>query len=143
MDCSLTAPQLESRTRELKKTLIPELRERELLDDGVAFELAADQRDAVIEFVEFERRCCGFADFAIIDRPGVVRLEIRGRDKGSVTKIRKLFAPNRSRELRAKRGRAGLSGALPPIGFAALGGLVALVLCELPVIIALTAALLY
>jgi hypothetical protein len=124
MRCSLSAADLAARRDHLEATLLPAVIRRRRLADGMAFELPRSHLDEARRFVAAERRCCDFADFAIVELGEMVAVEIRGRDARSARAIRRLFRPRRRWPWIA----AGLGAA-------------AVVVCELPLIIAAVAAL--
>lgn len=80
--CSLSTPELRLRERDVRDRLARYLTGAEDLEDGIALRLApADEVLADAEaFVDFERRCCGFATFALRreDEGDGLWIEIRG-----------------------------------------------------------------
>lgn len=61
------------------------IRGRERLADGVAlaFDKSPENREAVAEFVAFERKCCSSLNFEIREEPDALHLDIRGIDPSS------------------------------------------------------------
>jgi hypothetical protein len=66
-------------TRRLMDDVVQEVRE---LPDGLAFRFAAEEYEAVAEFVRLERLCCPFLAFALDVSPdrGPLLLRITGAD---------------------------------------------------------------
>jgi hypothetical protein len=66
-------------TRRLMSEAIEEIRE---LPDGLAFRFAADEYDAVTEFVGRERLCCPFLSFTleVLPERGPLVLRLRGAE---------------------------------------------------------------
>jgi hypothetical protein len=78
--CRLSDDAFEARRATLRRQLAPHARFREALPDGVAlgFEATPDLRAALDDLVAFERECCPGLGFALRERGGVLRLEVRG-----------------------------------------------------------------
>ena len=66
-------------SRRLMTEALAELRE---LPDGVAFRFAAEEYDAVVRFVDRERRCCPFLRFTLEIAPdrGPIWLRLTGAE---------------------------------------------------------------
>jgi hypothetical protein len=137
--CNLDDPQFAARRKQLREELLPLVRGREELSDGLAlrFDATPALREQLAAFVEFERACCPGLGFSLADAAGALRLEIRGIDPnapvfaaaGEVARPETpADRPTRSQGLRLLRS-AGVGGAaafvlfcLVPIGIAAVVG---------------------
>lgn len=80
--CQLSGEALTARRGELRRELLPHVRGRERLPDGIAlgFEASDAMRAALTAFVDFERRCCPGLRVSWSETEGALRLEIRGLD---------------------------------------------------------------
>jgi len=82
--CSLPPDELRARIEALRTELLPLVRRRQDLPDGIAwdFDAGATMRAQLDEFVEFERQCCSGVSFDIVASPevGMLRLIARGPD---------------------------------------------------------------
>lgn len=80
--CNLSDEEFTARRKELREGLMPLVRGREKLSDGLAlfFDASTPIREELEAFVAFERECCPGLGFSVHDTPGALRLEIRGVD---------------------------------------------------------------
>ncbi len=127
--CSLPPQTLEARRQQLSQTLMPKVSEQRELPDGVAFRLPAGERAAAEAFIAFERGCCSFADYAIRDDGGHIWIEVTSeRHADQIKRVFTAPAPAAKRRWL----RTGIIGAVA-----------AVVVCELPLIIAFGSTLLW
>ena len=78
---ALPAAERENRAAAIRREILPLVRRRESLADGIAWEFAREPglRAKLDRFVAFERECCSGLDFEISGSPGgTLRLSIRG-----------------------------------------------------------------
>jgi hypothetical protein len=80
--CNLSDEEFHARRRQLRAELLPHVRRRSALPNGVAlaFEATPDRRRALEDFVAFERGCCPGLRFALREGDGALHLEIHGLD---------------------------------------------------------------
>ena len=80
--CNLPSDELEARVATVRAELLPLVRRRRQLPDGIAweFERGAGMRTRLEQFVEFERQCCSGLAFEIEEPPqaDILRLTVRG-----------------------------------------------------------------
>jgi len=127
--CSLPTDTLRSRRALLQRELLPKVTLRRELPNGIAFQLPAEERQAAREFVDYERDCCSFATFTITEDEMDTRfIWVTIQSESHSAEVKRLFAPTRKRRWLA----AGVGGAV-----------VAFVLCELPLVVALGSAALW
>ena len=67
--CTLTDAELRERRSLVRATLLPRVSAWQPLADGlrIEFEAVDGMREQIDEFVELERGCCSFLDFAVRD----------------------------------------------------------------------------
>jgi hypothetical protein len=82
--CLLDEADLARREEEIASQIFADVRSIEELADGYAFEFPGGRAitDRIVEFIEFERRCCPFFTFELAFMPanGPVWLRLRGPD---------------------------------------------------------------
>ncbi len=82
--CSLPPDELRERVAHLRTELLPLVRRRQQLPDGIAwdFDPGVAMRARLDAFVTFERQCCGSVTFDITEPPesALLRLTVRGPD---------------------------------------------------------------
>lgn len=82
--CNLPPDALRARVATLRAELLPLVRRRQRLRDGIAWEFGAGaaMRARLDQFVEFERQCCRGVTFGIEELPqaDTLRLTVRGAD---------------------------------------------------------------
>ena len=80
--CDLSDEDLEARRAQLREDLVPQVRGREELSDGLAlfFDATPEMREELDAFIAFESECCPELGFSLRDASGALRLEIRGLD---------------------------------------------------------------
>ena len=80
--CSLTAPELQQRRREVISKLKAIVVEQKELESGYAYRFPSDQDllGELANFITFERQCCPFLQFDLRAEPGFgpVWLELSG-----------------------------------------------------------------
>jgi len=88
--CSLSDDALEARKQQLRDELVPHVRSRAALTDGMrlTFDATPERRRQLDDFVAFERGCCAGLRFALREQGGVIQLEIRGLDPQSSVLMR-------------------------------------------------------
>lgn len=94
--CSLSPTELRERQDGLIERLAASAEERQWFEDGLRLRFggAADVVALLHQFVEAERRCCGFLRFRMSYEPacGPIELEIAGPE-GTREYLETLFAP--------------------------------------------------
>jgi hypothetical protein len=86
--CSLPPDAYRSRLDWIRAELLPHVRRREALPDGLALEFDAPLRGQLDAFVALERACCSSLDWRVLDAAGGgVRLEVRGIPPGAVESL--------------------------------------------------------
>ena len=82
--CTLPPEELRARVASLRTELLPLVRRRQQLSDGIAWEFdsGSAMRARLDAFVEFERQCCGGVTFEIAELSDAarLRLSVRGPD---------------------------------------------------------------
>lgn len=78
--CNLSDEDYAARRKELRETLLPQIRRRVALENGVVLEFYAEEaiRLQLDEFVAFERDCCPSLEYSIRNKGEVLELEILG-----------------------------------------------------------------
>lgn len=146
--CNLSDEELEARREQLREGLLPRVRAREELSDGLAllFAAAPALRAELDAFVELERECCPGLRFAVSESAAGLRLEIGGIDPraplfSEVAEADEPAEPVRRGWRRVLRS-AGLGAAgsfvlfcVVPIGLAAVVGATPLALLDDPRIV--------
>jgi hypothetical protein len=116
--CNLSDEAYEARRKALRRELLPQSRGRKALGDGVAILFAAtpELREALDEFVGFERECCPGLGFSVEEVDGALRLEIHGIDPAS-----EAFADVAPEAESAAEEAGGWLRALRSVGLGAVG----------------------
>ncbi len=129
--CNLSDEELEARRRELREELVPHVRRRTALLDGVAlaFDSTPERRRALEDFVVFERDCCPGLRFALREEGAALLLEIRGIDPEA-----SVFLEGVSEEESAPVGASGLARVARAGGLGAVGAFV--LFCGVPIAVA-------
>jgi hypothetical protein len=82
--CSLSEQELTQRSQEVARDLFAFAEQVEELPDGYAWRFPGDGEwhARLLDFVAFERRCCGFLRVELVFEPGLgpVTLSLRGPD---------------------------------------------------------------
>jgi len=83
--CSLSEEELAVRRAALGRGLLAKVRERRALRDGMLFrfDVSPGMREALDEFLAFERGCCPSLGLRVRESAGALELEIRGLDPES------------------------------------------------------------
>ncbi len=101
--CLLDEAGLARREEEIATEIFAGVRSIEELADGFAFEFPADPvaADRIVEFIEFERRCCPFFTFELVFQPGKgpIWLRLRG-PKGAKSVIEEMLPDKREKVTR-------------------------------------------
>jgi hypothetical protein len=96
--CLLTERELAIRADEIGRELFGHVEASEELPDGYAYRFPAGEpwAEMLIDFVNFERRCCPFATYELSFEPhhGPVWLRVRG-DEAVKAFVREHFSPSR------------------------------------------------
>lgn len=126
--CSLSDEELEARQKELREELVPHIRSRAALPDGVAlaFDATPDCRRQLEDFLAFERGCCAGLRFALREKGSAIQLEIRGLDPES-----SVFMEAAPEERPPPGGASGLARVARAGGLGAIGAFV--LFCGLPI----------
>ncbi len=131
--CTLSDDQLTVRLAEIRRDIVPHVRQTHRLQDGVALELnnTPGLRAKIERVIALEQECCAGLQFALSDTPqtGDLRLEIRGVDP-SVQSLQQLFAGAESGAAQESRG-GRIRGVLSSAGIGIVGSF--LLLCVLPI----------
>jgi hypothetical protein len=95
LGCTLSDDALNHRLSELRRTLGAAVQETRELPDGYALRFSGDDASArqLVDFVTFERRCCGTFIYELVFDPnqGPIWLRIRG-DDGAPALLREALA---------------------------------------------------
>jgi hypothetical protein len=86
--CSLSPDAYRNRLDWIRAELLPHVRRREALPDGLALEVDPTLRGKLDALVALERECCSALDWRVVDAAGGgVRLEVRGIPAGAVERL--------------------------------------------------------
>lgn len=126
--CSLSDEELEARRQELREELLPHVRSRAALTDGLVlgFDATPERRRQLEDFVAFERGCCAGLRFALREADDAIQLEIHGLDPDS-----SVFMETASEERPPSGGASRLARAARAGGLGAIGAFV--LFCGLPI----------
>lgn len=125
--CNLSDDDREARREEIENALLPKVRSRQSLPNGVAFFFVAcsENRRDLEAFVAFERECCPGLGFDLRKSDDWLRLEITGINPGS-----SLFEGATELVATCNASRTGWQRLLGSAGLGTLGALI--ICCVLP-----------
>jgi hypothetical protein len=128
--CNLSDDDREARRKEIEEELLPKVRTRESLPNGIALSFLAnsENRRDLDAFVAFERECCPGLDFDLRNADDSLRLEITRITHGS-----RLFVGVPEAVGPANPSRAGWWRLLSSAGLGTLGALI--ICCVLPLVV--------
>ena len=140
IECTLPEAPREERRALLRDGFFARVRETRELPDGFAFALPGDAEAAARDLAAFESDCCGFARWEV-RREGAdtVWLDVRGPE-GTKDFIRRMLS---EREVPAPDGAGGGGDAERTLRRGAFGlgaGIVALLACEVPILLGIAGA---
>ena len=128
--CTLTERELRDRREELRSGVIASITAARETADGFELAFPSGSVDMVRDFVASERHCCSFITFTIDDRDGHTWLGLSGPE-GTKEFVRG-WIPKGIRD-----GEQGSGRLFKASGGSLLGAIVAIVLCETPLVAAM------
>jgi hypothetical protein len=84
--CDLSEQEQQQRRRELAANIFRDFQQADELLDGYAFRFPGDEAcsQRLLEFINFERRCCAFMTFELLFEPGQGSIWLRLRGAAGV-----------------------------------------------------------